>query len=356
MLKRPSQRTGCTRHAARHARQSAPRRRRLAVTAPGLALITIVTLAALTGCSGSASSGSASSQSEAVAGPADASAPAAPAAASAAAAAGGHVAQGFSSAGGTSQAAAATPLEPTGQQLIYTASLTVRVRSVSAAVARATAIAAGEGGYVASENASSDQNQPDQATATVELKVPVAQYTAALHDLTQPSLGTQLSLQQQTQDVTEQVADVSSRVTSDEAAIVQLRALLKHAGTVGDLLSVQDQINSQESDLEAMLAQQSALNHETSYATVTLTVVGPKAVSKPKPVKHAHTPGLVNGLTDGWHAFRTTVSWLLAIIGAVAPFAVIIALIAGLAYWARRWLTRRGRRAGSSAADSPADS
>jgi hypothetical protein len=45
------------------------------------------------------------------------------------------------------------------------------------------------------------------------------------------------------------------------------------------------------------------------------------------------------------------VSWLLAIIGAVAPFAAIIALIAGLAFWIRRRFTRRGRPAGPSPAD-----
>ncbi len=140
---------------------------------------------------------------------------------------------------------------------------------------------------------------------------------------------------------------------SFEAAITQLRALLKHAGTVGDLLSVQDQINSQESDLEAMQAQQSALNHRTSYATVTLTVIGPKGA--PRPAKATHSPGLVTGLVNGWHAFRTAVSWLLAILGAVAPFAAVIVIIGGLALLARRRL-RRGRGTSSPAAGSPADS
>ena len=112
-------------------------------------------------------------------------------------------------------------------------------------------------------------------------KIPAAVYPTTLAALSGTGLGTQLSLSQQAQDVTQQVADVSSRVTSDEAAIAQLRALLKHAGSVSELLSVQDQINSEESDLESMLAQQNALNHETSYATVTLTLVGPKAVAKP---------------------------------------------------------------------------
>ena len=115
----------------------------------------------------------------------------------------------------------------------------------------------------------------------MQLKIPVASYPATLGQLAS-RLGTQLSLQQQAQDVTQQVADVNSQVTSDEAAIAQLRALLSHAGSVGDLLSVQNQINDEESSLESMQAQQRALSHETSYATVTLTLLGPKA----KPLVH----------------------------------------------------------------------
>ena len=342
MLNRPSRRIA--RH-GRHARRHVTGRRRLAVAAPGLALITIATLATLAGCSSGASSASSAAGAPnglAVSAAGSSVSVAAPAAAGAAFGA------------GQEQATSATKLVANGQELIYTASLTVRAHSVSAAISRAMAIATSEGGYVSSENASSDPNHPNESTATVELKIPVALYSVALHDLTLPSLGTRLSLQQQTQDVTEQVADVDSRVASDEAAIAQLRTLLTHAGTVGDLLSVQDQINSEESDLEAMQAQQSALNHETSYATVTLTILGPQAA--PKPAKPTHTPGLVNGLVAGWHAFRTSVSWLLAIIGAVAPFAAIIALIGGLAYVGRRRFSRPGRQAGSSPADSPADS
>jgi Domain of unknown function (DUF4349) len=88
----------------------------------------------------------------------------------------------------------------------------------------------------------------------------VTSYPAALGQLA-GRLGTQLSLRQQAQDVTEQVADLNSQVTSYEAAIAQLRALLTHAGSVGDLLSVQNQINVEESSLESMQAQR-ALSHE----------------------------------------------------------------------------------------------
>jgi hypothetical protein len=291
-------------------------------------------MAALAGCtSGGSSSESAAAAGAPAAQAAEGAAPSAvPASASAAAPASG--------AGGAGQAASAEHLAATGQQLIYTAQLTVRAHDVGTAISRATSIVSQAGGYVSSENASSDPNHPSQSTATIELKIPAAVYAATLAELAGGGLGTQLSLQQQTQDVTQQVADVTSRVASDKAAIAQLRALLTHAGSVADLLSVQNQINSEESDLEAMQAQQSALNRETAYATVTVTVLGPKAVAKaakPKP-----PPGLGNGLGAGWHAFRVTLSWLLAVIGAVLPFVAVVAALGAAALWGRRRLRARG--------------
>jgi hypothetical protein len=329
---------------------AAPRRRLLVALPAGLALIS---MAALAGCSGGSASSSASSAQApgalsghaangAVASPGMAAEPA-----SSAAAASGKSVAGPAGAGAGQDASAAL-LAPAGQQLIYTAQLTVRARDVDNAVSQATSIATGAGGYVSSENASSDPSQPSQSLATVTLKIPVVVYPATLSELSGNTLGTRLSLTQQTQDVTQQVADVSSRVASDEAAISQLRALLSRAGSVGDLLSVQNQIDSEESDLEAMLSQQNALNHETAYATVTLTIIGPKAAVKPKP-KPSPPPGLLNGLAGGWHALRVAVSWLLAIIGAVAPFAAVAA-VAGIAVlWVRRRFTARTSRAAGSA-------
>jgi hypothetical protein len=291
------------------------------------ALITIALVAALAGCSGSSSSSAAYS----AAGRAAAPAAAASAAASASAA---------EPAAGTAQADSATRLAPGDQQLIYTAQLTVRAANVTTALSRATSIVTAAGGYVSAENSTGGPGQPaSAASATVTLKIPAAVYQATLGELTGTGLGTQLDLTQQAQDVTQQVADVTSRVSSDEAAITQLRALLKDTGNVGGLLTVQDQINSEESDLESMLAQQQALNHETAYATVALSILGPKTPAKAKH-KPVPPPGLASGLGGGWRAFRLTVDWLLAIVGAVAPFAAVVVVIGGGVWWARRRLTQ----------------
>jgi hypothetical protein len=130
-------------------------------------------------------------------------------------------------------------------------------------------------------------------------------------------------------------------VTSDEAAIAQLRTLLAHAGSVSDLLNVQNQINDEESSLEQMQAQQRALDNETSYATVTLTILGPAA----KPVVHhkakPSSPSVAGGAKAGLHALRVTVDWALIVLAAIAPFLVIAALAGFAAYRGRRWLLRR---------------
>jgi Domain of unknown function (DUF4349) len=139
------------------------------------------------------------------------------------------------------------------------------------------------------------------------------------------------------------VADVSSLVGSAQAAITQLQALLKRAGSISQLLAVQQQISTQESSLEALQAQQRALSRETSYATVSVRLVGPqhRAVRK-KARTRRH--GFVAGFTAGWRGLRVIVSGLLTALGAALPFAVIIAVVAAAGFAGRRRLMRLLRR------------
>jgi Domain of unknown function (DUF4349) len=297
----------------------------------------------LAGCS-AGSSNSAASASGAAAETAGQAAGQANAAASAAAPRSAAVAGRPGAQGGTGTTARLAP----ANSIIYTAQLTVRAGNVSSAAAQAAAIAEGVGGYVSNETAKLDPDHPSEATASVELKIPVASYPATLGQLSH-RLGTQLALQQQAQDVTQQVADVTSQVASASAAISQLRALLSHAGSVGDLLSVQNQINQEESSLESLQAQQRALSHQTSYATVTLSILG-----KAKPVPHHQKapPTLAGGLGAGWRALRITVSWTLAFLGAIAPFAIVVAIVGYVVYRGRRRLIRRRPAAGPASPES----
>jgi len=225
------------------------------------------------------------------------------------------------SSGGSGGSAAATGarLLPTSQSIIMTASLTVRVHNAGQAAAMAMSYVTGAGGYTAGEQAQLSPSARQRQTVSMTLKVPQAVYGTALSHLS--GLGRATSLQQQSTDVTQQVADVASRVTSQQDAIAQLRSLLKRAGSVSGLLDVQRQIAGDESSLEALQAEQRALDRETSYATITLLLLGPQ----PRAVRHHHhhagTGGFLGGLTAGWHGLRHATRWVLTALGALLPFA-----------------------------------
>jgi hypothetical protein len=242
----------------------------------------------------------------------------------------------------------AVPL-PGAQSVIFTASLSLRTRNVQATVAGATRLAESAGGYVSGEHASVVQAGRHAApVVNIQFKVPAAAYQPTLTAL--GGLGTKRSETQQAQDVTGTVADVNSRVTSAKAAIAQLRKLLTRAGSVSGLLTVQEQINQQEASLEALQSQQRALARETTYATISLTVT---RTAPPPAVHHHHkaAAGFLRGLTAGWHALRTTVTWLLTVAGAVLPFLVPVGLAALAAIAGRRWWLGRRRADTNPAAE-----
>ena len=307
---------------------------------PGVLALGLAGLA-LAGCSSGATSGTSSG----AAGAPAAHRPGAPNAAPKAAAPGSGAASSGASGQGSSGTNGQVRLAASGE-IVYTAMLTVRVASVVTADTAAKSIVTGAGGYVSAEDLSIDHSDPARSTANLQLQVPAVPYSGYSGTLGRLSgLGTRVSQQQQAQDVTSDVADVNSRVASDQAAIAQLRGLLARTSSVSDVLNIQEQINQQESDLESLEARQRALSHEVSYATVSLYLT-----TSPPPAKHpahrrSHGAGFVQGLSGGWHALRVVAAAIFTGFGAVLPFVLPIAAVGYLGYRGRRMLARRRARA-----------
>jgi hypothetical protein len=231
-------------------------------------------------------------------------------------------------------------LAPVSQNIIYTASMTVRSASVAALGRRVAAIVAAAGGYTSDEQVTSGRPGKTGETIDITLKIPVPAYASVLAQLSSPTLGKQLAMHQQATDVTQQVANVNSLVSSDEAAISALQGLLKKAATVSGLLQVQQQISADESDLNSLQSQQRALNDETSFGTVAMTLVSPpahKSVVHKKATQH----GFVSGLAVGWRALKRVTAAVLTTLGAALPFLIVVLVLGGIGYliW-RRFLRR----------------
>jgi Domain of unknown function (DUF4349) len=309
-----------------------------------LAGLGIAGAALLAGCSTTGSAGGANGAGAPAAGPGAAHGAGANGGGAVSNAGGTAAGHGTGASGGRGASSSTARLAPAAQDVVFTSGMTIKVGNAGQAAARAAQIAESAGGYVSQENAALRSSPPGGGTVSIQLKIPVARYAATLTVLGR--LGATSSEQQQAQVVTQQVADTASQVTSDQAAIAQLRALERQAGSISELLSIQGRLASQESALEAMQAQQRALDNQTSYGTVTLHLDGPvKAAARARvrrPVRHHHAGGFVGGITGGWKALVAVCGWLLQVIGTVLPIGAALALVGYLAWRSRRrWWPRR---------------
>ncbi|GGK72532.1 hypothetical protein Sme01_08050 [Sphaerisporangium melleum] len=245
---------------------------------------------------------------------------------------------------------AGTGVQQARRAIVYTGALRVRVKSVAAAADKAKRIVADAGGRLDNERATSTDGQD---TATLVFKIPPGRYQSVTDRLGK-EIGTRLSVELGTEDVTEQIADVDSRVKSAEAGLEQLRALLKKAKSVSDVLKIERELSGREADLEALQARQRSLASRTADGTLTLDIEG---VPGPDPALNApapERPNFLSGLRTGWDALTETGRVSLAIFGALLPWLVVAGLL-GAAFVAVRRLLRGllpGRR--PAAVRSPA--
>ncbi|MGN9844793.1 DUF4349 domain-containing protein [Nonomuraea sp. H19] len=236
------------------------------------------------------------------------------------------------------------------RQVIYTGSMTVRAKEVATAVELAKQIVTGAGGYLSKEQRSSASKARD--TATLEFKIPPDKYAGVLGRLGK-ELGTQISISQNTQDVTLQVADVNSRLKSAQQSLDSLRTLLKRADTIGQVLDVEREISTREADLESLQAQQKELAAQTSMATLTLRLLGPVAVVEEKEEEPA---GFLGGLKTGWGALVSFVKVLLTVLGTTVPWLIVVLPpVALLVYLVRRSRARRPTIPAPPAGPRPGD-
>lgn len=199
-------------------------------------------------------------------------------------------------------------------QIIRTATLGVETADVQKATAGARTAAENAGGYVGNEGTT---RAPDGSmTSTVTLRVPGERFDSVLAAM--EGAGKLLERKVEAQDVTQKVADVDSRVKSQQASVVRVREMMEKASGLTEVVTLEAELGKRQADLESLLAQQTALKDQTSLGTITLTFSEP---GKP-PVKEKEKPepGFSDALAGGWKVFAAAVLYLLMALAAASPF------------------------------------
>ncbi|GAB1643109.1 hypothetical protein KRMM14A1259_35320 [Krasilnikovia sp. MM14-A1259] len=250
--------------------------------------------------------------------------------------------------GAEAPGAQAPDLSVDQRSIIYTGSITVRVKNVNATAAQVAAFATGVGGFVGGDNRHSGPDGSGGDNASLTLRVPSAKFAALVDQIA--GLGTEQQRSTNTEDVTEQVVDLDARISTQQARVDSGRRLLAQAKTLNDLVMLEREVATRESDLASLQAKKRHLADLTALSTITAELLGPEAaVAKPE-----GTPGFFSGLKGGWHALVASLAVLLTVLGALLPWLLALGIPAFAAFWLIRRYGRRSRPAPSTAAPAMA--
>ena len=139
--------------------------------------------------------------------------------------------------GGGATAKDSPDLSVDQRSIIYTGSMSVRVKNVTAAASQVTGIAQAAGGFIGSDDRDRESGSD---TATMQLRVPADKFGSVVDQLSK--LGIEDSRKISTEDVTEQTVDLDARILVQQARVDSGRKLLASAKTLSDLVMLEKEL------------------------------------------------------------------------------------------------------------------
>lgn len=224
-----------------------------------------------------------------------------------------------------------------GRQIISTAEVDLTAPEAGEVADRIAELATEAGGFVSGEETSKVQG----TRTTLIVRVPPEEFDGLLDAI--GGLGELTAQRIETDDVTQQVVDLESRITTAEASVVRLRELLDRSGSVADIAQVETELLERETTLETLRGQLRTVERQVDLATITVNV----ASEDPDPVvaDGEDLPSFLGGLESGWDALVLALAGLAAIVGLLLPWAILLVVVS-LPLW---WVVRSRRRSGPSA-------
>jgi hypothetical protein len=200
-------------------------------------------------------------------------------------------------------------------------------------------IAETTGGFVAN---SSFSNIDDRQFGDVTIRVPGDQYQSVLADIRGMGVVTQEG--SDANDVSEEYTDLQARLRTLDATEQRYLELLAQAGTINEILVVQDRLDVVRGQIEQVVGRVNLLDNLTDLATITAHL-SPAALA----VGAAGEGGSLTpaeAFENAWEASLTVLSGIaIAAVVVVAFSWWLVPVVALLAIGARIWANRRPKTA-----------
>ncbi|HEX7312336.1 MAG TPA: DUF4349 domain-containing protein [Pyrinomonadaceae bacterium] len=163
---------------------------------------------------------------------------------------------------------------PSERRIIRNATLTLEVEQPAKAMQRISSIAEARGGFVVTSDSVKHTGANGAApyeVVTIELRVPAAQFDAALADIR--AAGGSVTAQKITgKDVTEEYIDLEARLRTQRALEAQLLEIMKRANAVEDAISVQRELTNVRTEIERVEGRRRFLENQSSLSTISVTL------------------------------------------------------------------------------------
>ncbi|MCQ2583211.1 MAG: DUF4349 domain-containing protein [Treponema sp.] len=204
------------------------------------------------------------------------------------------------------------------RKLIKTANMSLKVDNLDNAENQIQNWCSAYGGYIFSSNGW-------EQSRNYTIKVPVDKFDAALNSLN--GVGSLISKSVSAEDVSDQYYDLESRLNTKTILLHRLEAYLKDAKNVEELISIERQINSVQSEVESMQGRMKRLRSQVDYSTIYIDI---------------RSPSVSN--FEGWSPFKIKMhelgeslgsffSGLLVIVIGIIAFGIPLFLVGCLFYW-----------------------
>lgn len=218
--------------------------------------------------------------------------------------------------------------------VIRTGQAFIEVEKVDPAIFKIRQLAATVGGFITNSSISGGRDQIRQAT--LELKIPAANYDKAVESLS--AIGKVETVTSTAQDVGEEFVDVTARVTNARRLEERLISLLAtRTGKLDEVLRVERELARVREEIERYEGRLRYLTTRAAMSTLTITIHEPSPLLGNDPGENP----IMAALRRAWRNFVALIAAIIASLGVVIPLALV-----GVAGW---YAYRRWKRKGSGA-------
>lgn len=231
----------------------------------------------------------------------------------------------------------ASPAKP--RFIIYTGSLELTVRDTRKTVEEIRQITAGEGGLVSESRIY--ESQKGQFAADLSLRIPETRFDDFIAQLEE--LGEAANVHKSSEDVTLSYLDLETRIKNLKTSEKRLLEILAEAGTVEEILTVEQEISRVRGEIEAMTAEFTYLQDQVSFSTIDV-FIGEEAIDtggvSQKPFAHIGKR-MKEALFQSINFVSTAVAFALVALATLLPVLVVLALVTLVVIWVVRAIRRR---------------